>query len=174
MIPLKYENAKWEDVPKKIQEAFENIKNTKKGIYLHGAVGTGKTHIAYAIKKHYDMPEAGRYLRMWNVVDLMHEIKADFDRDAYSKRRPEEELTERDRRFLLILDDMGAEKPTDFVAETLYRIINHRYIHEIPTIITSNYSIGELADRIGERSASRIVEMCDIVELTGGDRRLSK
>ncbi len=173
-LPKRYENAKWEDVPTAIQDAFEAIKSTGKGLYIHGAVGTGKTHICWALKKHYDKPESFRYLRFWNVVDLMHEIRTDFDRGQYDKRRPEEELTDSNERRLLILDDIGAEKATDFVAETLYRIINFRYNHMLPTIFTSNLPVGELADKIGERSASRIVEMCDLHELTGADRRIKK
>lgn len=174
MIPKKYENVKWEDVPKEIRSAFETIKETRRGMYIHGAVGSGKTHICYAIKKHYDAPMAGRYIRFWNVVDLMYEIRADFGRDAYDKRRPENELTDPKEKRLLILDDIGAEKATDFVAETLYRIVNYRYINDLPTIFTSNLSPQELADQIGERSASRIVEMCDIYQLEGGDRRIKQ
>jgi DNA replication protein DnaC len=173
--PKRYENAKWEDVPLSIQTAFEAIKESGKGIYIHGAVGTGKTHICWAMKKHYDRPEGYRYLRIWNVVDLMHEIRSDFDRDNYDKRRPADELTRADeKRFLLILDDLGAEKATEFVAETLYRIINFRYNNLLPTIFTSNHNLSDLADKIGERSTSRIVEMCDVKELTGADRRLQK
>lgn len=174
MIPSRYTNAKWEDVPKAIQDAFENIPKTRRGIYLHGAVGTGKTHICWAIKKHYEVPQSMRYIHLWNVVDLMHEIRSDFDRDSYSKRRPEEDLCDTENRRLLILDDIGAEKATDFVAETLYRIVNHRYVHMLPTIFTSNCTIQELADKIGERSASRIVEMCETYELTGGDHRIKQ
>lgn len=172
MIPRRYENAKWEDVPVPIQNAFEKMRQGGKGIYLHGAVGTGKTHICYALKMWFERNNPHHYIRLWNVVDLMHEIRSDFDRSAYDKRRPEEELTDPNERRLLILDDIGAEKATEFVAETLYRIVNHRYIHRLPTIFTSNCTTQELADKIGERSTSRIVEMCDIYELTGGDRRI--
>lgn len=172
--PKRYENAKWEDVPESLREEFKRMLETGKGIYLYGPVGCGKTHICWAFKQKYDDTQSYRYCRLWNVVDLMHEIKADFDRDQYSKRRPEEELTDPENKRVLILDDMGAEKATDFVAETLYRIINHRYIHCLPTVITSNLSLQELADKIGERSTSRIVEMCEPIKLNGGDRRQTK
>lgn len=173
MTPKRYTNAKWEDIPTTIQDAFEAMRGGGKGIYIHGAVGTGKTHICWAIKHHYDKPEAYRYLRFWNVVDLMHEIRSDFDRMPHDKHRPEEDLTDPDERNkILILDDIGAEKANEFVAETLYRIINFRYNNMLPTIFTSNLPVGDLADKIGERSASRIVEMCDIIELSGGDRRI--
>ena len=180
ITPERYKNAKWEDVPNTIKEAYTNLWliEKKKGLYIHGAVGTGKTHICWAIKNDYDNPAIDPrnrpYIQIYNVVDLMHDIKADFDRQAIDKRRPEDYLTDPERKHLLILDDIGVEKATDFVAETLYRIINARYIHILPTIFTSNHTIQELADRIGERSASRIVEMSELIELTGGDRRIQK
>lgn len=171
--PARYEKAEWENVPPKIQQAFESMLKGGKGIYLHGGVGTGKTHICFALKKHYEVPQSWRYLTLWNVVDLIHEIRADIDRHYLDKRRAEDDLTNPENRRILILDDIGAERATDFVAETLYRIINHRYIHQLPTIFTSNCNTQELADKIGERSTSRIVEMCDIYELTGSDRRVT-
>ena len=174
----RYENAKWDDVPIHIQQTFESMLTGGKGIYLHGEVGTGKTHIAYAMKKHYDQPgentpngwRSGRSLLLWNVVDLMHEIRSDFDRSWEAKRQADNELM--NYRGVLILDDLGAEKATEFVAETLYRIINHRYVNMLPTVFTSNCTLQELAEKIGDRSASRITEMCDTYELTGADRRI--
>jgi DNA replication protein DnaC len=143
---------------------------TRKGIYLHGAVGTGKTHAAWAIKKKYDKPDEGRIAKFWNVTEFLREVRADFDRTPEDKTRPERALMA--HRGLVILDDIGAEKPTDFVAETLYVVINRRYEDMLPTIFTSNLDIRELALRIGDRSASRIVEMCEVVKLIGKDRRL--
>ncbi len=173
--PLRYGNAKWEDIPETIKKAFETITpGNRKGLYIHGAVGTGKTHICWALKKHYDKPEANKFLKIINVVDLMHEIRSDFDRPIGDKALPEYDLTNPEKRQILILDDIGAERATEFVAETLYRIINFRYNEMLPTIFTSNYTMQELADRIGERSASRIVEMTQIIELTGDDRRIQK
>lgn len=170
MIPRRYEKAKYEEVPKPIIEAFEKMHETRKGIYIHGAVGSGKTHIAYALKKQWD-ERAPRGAIFWNTTELIREIKMDFDRDAYSKRRPEERIMEEDR-TLLFLDDLGAERMTDFVQETFYVIINHRYNKMVPVVITSNLSIDELAERVGDRTASRIAEMCEIINLTGDDRRV--
>lgn len=169
--PARYQNASLVDIPKQIKEAMEKIQIIE-GIYLYGAVGTGKTHICWAIKNHLEKNKS--YVTLWNVVDLIQEIKRDFDREPSDKKRPELYLENYEYQNLVILDDIGAEKTTDFVTETLYRIINQRYIHQLPTIFTSNYSVGELAERIGDRSTSRIVEMCKIVELTCGDRRLQK
>lgn len=173
MIPERYKDAKWEDVPPAIQQAVENSLKTGKGIYLHGAVGTGKTHIAYAIKKHLE--EQGGWLWFWNVNELLREIKLDFNREGVDKRCPEAQLlgpTAMGTKYLAVFEDIGAEKPTEFVAETLYLIVNSRYNNVMPTIFTSNLTLGDLSDRVGERTASRIAEMCEIINLTGGDRRL--
>lgn len=179
MIPERYKNVKYEDVPKEIQMLFESIPQTRRGIYIHGAVGTGKTHIAYALKQKWDRPEQqlddgryvpGRYSRFYNMTELLREIRLDFDRKV-DKKEYDQDLLEDAK--LAILDDLGAEKVTDWVAETLYLIVNKRYNDCIPTIFTSNLPIAELGNRIGDRTASRIVESCDIVELVGVDRRVT-
>lgn len=173
--PERYIGAKWEDVPAAIRASVEMMQATGKGIYIHGAVGTGKTHIAYAIKHHIEA-QPGGWLLFWNVTDLLHEVRADFNRDGNDKRQPDQALVDQSiggTKYLAILDDIGAEKPSEFVSETLYLIINGRYNKMLPTIFTSNCDLGQLAERIGERNASRIAEMCEIVNLTGADRRLT-
>lgn len=168
MIPEKYKDSKYEDVPQEIRDRFEKIRETRRGLYIHGPVGTGKTHIAYALNKHWD--EKGGKVIFWNTTKLLRSIKNDFDKKFYDKDREEEKIMS--SRALLFLDDMGAEKITEFAAETFYLIVNHRYQEKVPVIFTSNLPIADLADRIGDRTASRIVEMCDVVELIGEDRRM--
>ena len=171
MIPLRFENVKYEDVPQQIQELFEKIKESQRGIYIYGKVGTGKTHIAYALKKQYDMPESGRYAMFQNTTELLHEMRLDFDKSIGEKQMLEKDLM--DCKNLIILDDVGSEKLSDWVAETFYLIINKRYNQMLPTIITSNLPISDLKERIGDRTVSRIVEMCDIVEIVGEDKRFN-
>lgn len=163
-IPKRYEKVKYEDVPEKIREMFENIPNTKKGLYIHGNVGTGKTHIAYALML------KSNNIRFYNITSLLRRIRADFSRQPYEKEHLEEDIIETNS--LVIIDDIGSEKMTDWVAETFYHIINQRYNSMKPMIFTSNFEIKDLAERVGDRTASRIVEMCDVVELVGKDRRI--
>ena len=85
---------------------------------------------------------------------------------------PEEEMMKNEG--ILFLDDIGAEKPSDWVMETFYLIINKRYNEKLPIVFTSNLSIEQLAQTISDRIASRVVETCDIYELVGKDRRLKK
>lgn len=169
-IPSRFEKAEYEQIPPQVKKLFEAIPTTKRGIYIHGEVGTGKTYIAYALQKKYDHPESGQKSIFWNTTELLNEIRADFDREPGDKSHVEGILM--DHKGLVILDDVGSEKLTDWVAETFYLIINKRYNEMWPTIFTSNLDIQALADRIGGRIVSRIVEMCDVVELVGLDRRL--
>lgn len=175
-IPPRYEKSKYDDVPRSIRESFETIKHTRKGMYIHGPVGSGKTHVMYALvgkilEPQDDYGNSKFKTKFWNMTELIHAIKRDFDVSAGEKHHYEDELMEYPS--ILFLDDLGAEKPTEFVAETIYLIINRRYNDMKPTIITSNFRLDGLADRVGDRIASRIGEMCDIFELDGKDRRIN-
>jgi DNA replication protein DnaC len=162
--------ATYADVPQNVQTIFESINKTRQGIYIHGGVGSGKTHVAYAL-----YAESSNVLkkkaRFENIPEMLRTWRLDFPRPWAEKLHPEERLLE--YRGLLFLDDLGSEKMTEWVEETLYLILNHRYNEVLPTIITSNLTIEQLADRVGDRIASRVVGMCDVVKLEGPDRRLS-
>ena len=106
-----------------------------------------------------------------NSTEMLREIKSSFD-VKNKKYDPLEDTL--NFKGLYILDDVGAEKLSEWVQETFYLIINKRYEEMRPTIITSNFNINDLAQRIGDRTVSRIVEMCDIVELKGKDKRMEK
>lgn len=142
-----------------------------KGLYLYGPVGTGKTFAAYSIFK--TILANGITAKIGNSASILQDIRDDFkygSRDAYYRSKFDEWI---DYTGVLIVDDLGSEKPTDWVLETFYTLINTRYEHMRPTIFTSNYSIEEMASRLGDRIASRIVEMCEVMKLDGNDRRLS-
>ena len=72
---------------------------------------------------------------------------------------------------LLLLDDLGAERANEWVRERIFVIVNHRYREELPTIFTSNTGPKDLAAQLGERTASRIIAMCDWISLEGEDYR---
>lgn len=167
-LPKRYEGVKYDDAPKEIRAAFEKIKQSRRGMYIHGEVGTGKTHIAFALAA--EAAKKGWPATFYNTTELLREIRMDFDRDAYSKKRIEDYLLSFEG--LLFLDDIGSEKMTDWVGETFYLIVNRRYNAMLPTIFTSNFGVSDIAERIGDRTASRIVEMCDVFELVGSDRRV--
>lgn len=170
-IPERYKNVEYKDVSKNIRDKFDKIGETRKGLYIYGPVGTGKTHIAFAIKKGWD--SHARYKSdFWNTSELLQEIKDDYDRGQYDKTHVYTKMMEFEG--LIFLDDIGCEKISEWVLERFYLIINRRYNDMLPIIFTSNLSIEDLAAKVGDRIASRIVEMCDIIKLDGEDKRIIK
>jgi DNA replication protein DnaC len=168
IIPPRFEKTKYDDVPKEIKDVVESLNMVRRGLYIHGDVGTGKTHIVYAVARYVE-ETMGKKVRVYTSPDLFAKMRDSLDGEYKGFIR---DLLE--YRGLLIIDDIGAEKPTDWVMEQLYRIINMRYNEILPTIFTSNYSLKDLSEKIDGRIPSRIVEMCEIVELTGKDKRLTK
>ncbi|WP_370416902.1 ATP-binding protein [Streptomyces fradiae] len=133
-----------------------------------GPTGTGKTHQAYgAIRA---LLAAGVRLR-WEAVTAA---------DLYARLRPrpgfdsERDLQSLMRCPLLLLDDLGAAKTSEWTEELTYRLINHRYEHLRPTLITTNLTTRHLRQVLGDRVASRLAEMTERVILEGEDRRRRK
>lgn len=169
-IPKRYQGAKFEDVPVAIREKFVQLKSTRKGLFIHGAVGVGKTHTAFALKKQWDSENPYRLSIFWNTGELLQSTRSDMDRQNYDKARAMETLL--DTESLIFLDDLGAESPSGWVLEQMYTLINKRYMDMKPMIITSNLSLEQIGQALGDRIASRLAEMCDVIELTGEDKRL--
>jgi DNA replication protein DnaC len=137
----------------------------KKGLYIYGACGTGKTHSLYAIRKNCIAGDVNS--RIINTVELLRLFKLDFN-DKH-EHNFEDYL---EYKGILFIDDIGAEKNSEFVDETLYHLINVRYEKMIPTCFTSNLSLKELAEKNGDRLVSRIAGMCEIIKLEGNDKRI--
>jgi len=154
---------KVEDGNKKAYEAtVEFIKKPEKGLFLFGPAGTGKTHLAVKIAQEL---EDTRFVK---IPKLLLSLKANFDGQGYENEQIIERLS---KTPILILDDLGAEKASEWVAETLYILIDDRYGNMKPTVFTSNYSPSELAERLGDRIVSRIMEMCRVIEIKTSDKR---
>jgi DNA replication protein DnaC len=142
-----------------------------KGLLLMGGCGVGKTHLAVAAL--LEIVSSGKPGRVMfsNFQDLIQEIQATFDSDSgTSKSEVLQPLLEAD---LLVLDELGSQKPTTFVQDILYYVINTRYNGERATIFTTNYldqpdpKQEKLEDRIGTRLRSRLAEMATRIEITG-------
>lgn len=151
-----------------------------RGLYLHGNSGTGKTQTAISIFMEWcasHVKRGGGYSfgDMWaflNYPKFIMQLQASFKKN--SDETAEELLDHYASVPCLIVDDMGAEKPTEFVRQSTYYLINEREMYERKTIITSNFSLDHLNDHIDSRIASRIAGMCDVVEMKGIDRRLKR
>lgn len=142
-----------------------------RGLLLIGGCGVGKTHLAVAaLVEIINSNKPGRLL-FSNFQDLIQEIQASFNNDQVpSKSELLRPLLEAD---LLVLDELGSQKPTTFVQDVLYYVINTRYNEERTTIFTTNYSDTAdpkeetLAQRIGTRLRSRLYEMANLVKFDG-------
>jgi DNA replication protein DnaC len=137
-----------------------------RGLWFMGQVGTGKTTLAMLVSK--AALEAGRTVAIYSLPRLLNEI-----RDTHRAERSHVDLLDRLTAVdLLHLDDVGAERSTDWVLEELYSIVNARYEEERSMVITTNIVDHEaLCDQIAERTVSRLTEMCDQLPLGGEDKR---
>jgi DNA replication protein DnaC len=136
--------------------------NSGRGLLLMGSCGSGKTHLAVAaLLEIIDSGKPGRLL-FSNFQDLIQEIQASFDsEDTPSKSEILRPLLDVD---LLVLDELGSQKPSMFVQDILYYVINSRYNGQKTTIFTTNYA-DDLPERIGERLRSRLYEMAEEIRL---------
>jgi len=140
-----------------------------RGLMLIGGVGTGKTHVACAI--------ARLACAQSDWLDLVHFVNVPellaIVRRSYGKTSDVEELVTGRLEItdLVVLDDIAAEKSTDWAADLLYRIVNQRYENMLATIVTANVDLESLRLRIGERIVSRLYERCVVVDMSGPDYR---
>jgi DNA replication protein DnaC len=149
------------------------------GLLFTGSIGTGKTHLAVGILQALVL-EKGVQALFSDYRELLKAIG-----NSYNPQVAATELEVLDPVFkaeVLVIDELGAAKPTDWVWDTVAHILNTRYNDHRTTIITTNYpnhapGAGgrareeSLGDRIGERMRSRLAEMCVPVEMTGADYR---
>jgi DNA replication protein DnaC len=145
-----------------------------RGLLFMGSVGVGKTHLAVSILK--GLTERGFSCLFYEFGTLLKEIQ-----DSYNVNTQSSELGVLSpvlNADVLVLDELGASKPTDWVRDTMAHVINTRYNEKKFTIFTTNYLDERpndreetLEDRIGVRVRSRLYEMCATVPMEGKDFR---
>lgn len=216
-IPKRYENANFDLLPDEIKNAYPILRNNRRGLYIFGGVGTGKTFAAYSIYKKWQKDREQEELAIKKVKELYNPQNGQridekgnsyYFEDTETKTKQEEELAKlpkvrpqmrvenvahmlylakRDYKDdtdyqdsllnsgrVFILDDIGVEKVSEFVEEFMYLLINAQYEKVYPVVITSNLPLSKLAEKLGDRIVSRIKEMCEVIEIKGEDKRLSK
>ena len=151
---------------RRFTESIDSKLDAGRGLWFMGRVGTGKTTLAMLVSK--AALEAGRSVAIYSLPRLLNEI-----RDTHRAERSHVDLLDRLTAVdLLHIDDVGAERTTDWVLEELYSIVNARYEDERSMVITTNIDDREaLCEQIAERTVSRLTEMCDQLPLGGEDQR---
>jgi DNA replication protein DnaC len=146
-----------------------------RGIFLEGRPGVGKTHLAVAILRQVITVFSARAL-FYDTRDLLKMIRSTYN--PAIRTTEIEVLGPVMTADLLVLDDLGAEKTSEWVEETMNLIVNTRYNERRMTVFTSNYKDipddtdpNSLRFRIGSRMRSRLHEMCEFVVLDGADYR---
>ena len=158
---MKYTNANVENLTEEFKNEVKKTIEENKGLFIYGDTGTGKTHAMHALSK-------GKG-KVKNFVELLVEFRDHMQKGCYFSR-----IRDFVNEDYLFIDDIGAEKLSDFVIEFLYLVINKRYENEKRTVISTNLSLEEFGKRYGDRLLSRIAEMCVIYEMKGEDRRLQR
>ncbi len=157
---------------RRVADAFPAVTH---GLLLEGQPGVGKTHLAVAVLKQVIQTTGARGL-FYDTRDLLRIIRSTYDP---SIRTTELEILRPVMTAdLIVLDDLGAEKTSEWVDETMNLIVNTRYNERRVTIFTSNYldipddtDPNSLLFRIGFRMRSRLHEMCEFLQLDGADYR---
>jgi DNA replication protein DnaC len=152
------------------------------GLLLTGDNGVGKTHLAVAVLREL-VASKGASGQFWDFHELIREIRNSYDTETRTTElQVLEPVVSTD---LLVLDDLGAWKMTDWMVDTLFYILNCRYMEKRATLITTNFQDAPpqaaqkdafrrsefLVDRIGQRLRSRLQEMCLAINIQAPDRR---
>lgn len=169
------------------KQALWAIGEVRKGssLFLTGIPGSGKTHLAVALLNEWFaesmvMGEEGPYPSKGTpvflpAVELLLEIKSSWDEKESAQAESEKMILDKySRKPLLVIDDLGAEKISEWSRQVVYLLIDRRYRDCKQTIITSNLSIQALANQLDARIASRISEMGSILEMENKDYRVMK
>ncbi len=148
-------------------ESFEARQEDGRGLILFGDAGNGKSHLAAAIVN--ELVGRGVPCVFQTVPALLRRVRATFSRDSDASE--EEILSALVEAPLLVLDDAGAEKHTEWGESTLYYLVDERYRHQLPVVVTSNLNLSGLEAAIGFRAVDRLIETCEMVEITATSYR---
>lgn len=155
-------------------QAWAEGADEARSLYLYGPPGTGKTGLAVAAVAHSFDLFSETTASFMNVRKWLHEQRVKLSNGGTTDFG---KLTEADGN-VLVLDDLGAERPTEWARETIAYVVEERHRNGGATIVTSNYSPSQLAKRlghddplIGQRIVSRLIENCTQIKLDRADQR---
>jgi DNA replication protein DnaC len=171
------------DAITRVIDFLEKYPHVERGLLLVGPCGVGKTHLSVALLKALieDKQVSGRFV---DEAELLSRLQHSYNPDTQeTEERILESLKNAD---LLVWDDLGTGRPTEWAKSKITEVINHRYTNCKLTVMSSNYpmpgygskwknlqSSATLEERVGTRLFSRIMEMCEVVEVVGIDHRIN-
>lgn len=161
-------NPEVDEAMKEYVKNFKEFKRQGKGLLLYGTVGTGKTYYAACIAN--ALIDEGHRVLMTNFAQLTNTIQGKFE-------GKQEFINSLNSYSLLIIDDLGAERTTEYMQEMVFNIIDSRYRAGKPMIITTNLTLKEItkAQDIGrDRIYDRILERCHPIEVQTENKRVAK
>ena len=181
-LNYKFDNFEVNSNNKKVYQSLKNYSEKlvneveRKGLILVGNNGVGKTHLACSIAN--ELIKNGIPIIYGTLINLLAELKNTYD--VYNNISEMKIIKLYEKVDLLIINDLGKEKPSEWGLEKLFTIINSRYENNLPVIITTNYDQNSLIDRLsinGEIETaksiiSRLYEMCYLVKIEDRDHRI--
>jgi len=160
-------NEKISTIAQRYVDNFPRLRKEGKGLLLFGEVDTGKSFIAACIVN--ALIDLGYPCKMTNFATIDKELWSAEEKQAY--------IDSFNRYSLLVIDDLGTERETSTMEETVYNVIDSRYSSGLPLIITANLTAKDLKEPADEKKArvySRLLEMCFPIEVKGIHRRKEK
>ena len=149
-----------------------NFSNTGENLFLYGETGVGKTFLSNCIAKEIiERSHSVIYLSAIKLFDILAKATFGNDKNDYNTDYIMKHIYECD---LLIIDDLGTELTNSFTSTALFGCINERYLNKKSTIISTNYSIGDLKNYYSERIFSRITSNYTLLKIYGDDIRVKK
>ena len=148
----------------------------RNGLFICGECGVGKSHLAFATAN--SLIQKGNSVIAMTMIDLLLKIKSSFN--AYNDKMTEEQILQiYTDCALLVIDDLGKEKPTEWALQMIYSVIDRRYNALKPIIVTTNFTASELVKRFGDSSlgnaiVDRLFEICQYVPIEGESFRKRK